>query len=262
MDAAAETTILAYFIDPRHGGNNAKSYQENGLAAAEILNNDVLGGGDLTSYGIKWLAQSSASGNATLSGTSNAISRVLGGLQFDTSFSGDPLDEGCNEPDGCTNGAPSPEQAFYNVMEVYFDGTAEGGAYGVTNGNLPLNYVQIYDQDVLYANTNTTGSDVMTGSNNIITNLTATSEFTNASQQIFEIADVSLWIQPGVENPQIVWPEAANPYQLQVNSDLANPNGWKTNANTSSPTLTNGFYQVPVLSPAPTRFYRLALPGP
>jgi len=263
MDAAAETTILAYFADPRHGGNNAKACQEDGLTAgtaSELQNHDVSGGDDLDSYSVKWLAQSSASGFALLPGTTNVISRVLGGLQFMTSFSGDPLDEGCNESDNCTNGAPSPEQAFYNVMQVYFDGTAAGSVYDVTNGNLRLNYMQIYSSDVLYAGTNTTGSDVMTGAGTILTNLTATSEFTNAARQIFGVGEAVLNIQPGAKNLQLIWPEAAYPYQLQVENDLTIVNGWKTNANTSSPTLTNGFYQVPIISPAPVRFYRLALP--
>jgi len=263
MDAAAETTILAYFADPRHGGNNAKACQEDGLTAgtaSELQNHDVSGGDDLDSYSVKWLAQSSASGFALLPGTTNVISRVLGGLQFMTSFSGDPLDEGCNESDNCTNGAPSPEQAFYNVMQVYFDGTAAGSVYDVTNGNLRLNYMQIYSSDVLYAGTNTTGSDVMTGAGTILTNLTATSEFTNAARQIFGVGEAVLNIQPGAKNLQLTWPEAAYPYQLQVENDLTIVNGWKTNANTSSPTLTNGFYQVPIISPAPVRFYRLALP--
>jgi hypothetical protein len=230
-------------------------------ATASVLqNHDLSGGGDLDSYSVKWLAQSSASGFAPLPGATNVISRVLGGLQFLTSFSGDPSDEGCNESDNCTNGAPSPEQAFYNVMQVYFDGTAAGGAYNVTSGNLRLNYMQIYDSDVLYANTNTIGANVMTGSGIIITNLTATAEFTNASQQLFEIGEAVLNIQPGAKNVQLAWPEAAYPFQLQVESDLSLTNGWKTNANTSSPTLTNGFYQLPVISPAPVRFYRLALP--
>ncbi len=46
MDCAAETTILAYFMDPQHGGNNAKAIQENGLKAGEINSFPVMAGGD------------------------------------------------------------------------------------------------------------------------------------------------------------------------------------------------------------------------
>jgi hypothetical protein len=113
------------------------------MTAREITSPHILGGGDLNSYNIKWLAASSASGSAALPGTTNVISRVLGGLQFDTSFSMNPQYEGCNMTDGCTNaGDPiiSPEQAFYNALEVYFDGTSVGGFYGVVSSNLPMNY--------------------------------------------------------------------------------------------------------------------------
>ena len=266
MDVAAETTILAYFADPRHGGNNAKAYQEDGLSAweqplccAKSMTFPAVAISIPTAW--KWLAQSSAGGFSPLPGTTNVVSRVLGGLQFVASFSGDPLDEGCNQPDnGCSNNVPSPEQAFYNVMQVVFDGTLDGSAYNLANGSLTLNYLQIYSADVLYANANTTGTNVTTGFDTVLTNLTATSEFTNVAAQLFQIADANLYIEPGAKNSQIYWPEAAYPYQLQVKNDLANPGGWNTNANTSSPTLTNGFYQVPVISPAPARFYRLSLP--
>lgn len=53
---------------------------------------------------------------------------------------------------------------------------------------------------------------------------------------------------------------AAIGYRLQGNADLTKPNGWITNANTSSPTLSNGFYQVSAKPANNARFYRLQLP--
>jgi hypothetical protein len=53
MDTAAESMILAYFVDPRHGGNNAKAVQENGMKAMEITRTNILGDGDLNSYAMK-----------------------------------------------------------------------------------------------------------------------------------------------------------------------------------------------------------------
>jgi hypothetical protein len=265
MDAAAETMVLAYFVDPRHGGNNAKAVQENGMTAMEITRTNILGDGDLNSYAMKWLAASSASGSAPLPGTTNVISRVFGGLQFDTSFSLDPQYEGCNMSDGCMNaGDPiiSPEQAFYNALQVYFDGTSVGASYGTndSSGALPLNYVQIYSDDIIYANTNTMGTNIVDGFGNTINNMTAQIEFHNASNQIFQIAEAVLYINAASNTLQVLWPEAAAPYQLQVNDDLAKNDGWKTNANTSAPTITNGFYQVTIDSSPAARFYRLALP--
>jgi hypothetical protein len=261
MDAAAETTILAYFADPRHGGNNAKATQEDGLAANEI-NLKPLGGRTLGSYGVKWLAETTAGGNTILPGATNSMSRVLGGLQFVGGFSTDTIGEGCNDPEGCpTNDPMSPEQAFYNVMEVFFDGTGFGATYGTNDlsGTLPLNYLQIYSVDVIYANTNTAGTNIVDGfsqTNFVI----AQSELTNVSAQILQISEAVLYPQLVDGNVQMVWPAAAAGYQLQFNDDLTKTNGWKTNANTSTPALTNGFNQVQINTAQPFRFYRLELP--
>jgi hypothetical protein len=205
MDAAAEATILAYFADPQNGGNNAKASQEDGLKAGEI-NLHPLGGGDLGSYGIKWLAQSTSTGSAPLPGTSNVVSRVLGGLQLNSSVTANPRSEGCNQPGGCpTNNPISPEQAIYNVLRVYFDGTTPGGSYGSISSNLPLNYLQIFSADVLYANTNTNAVPVVDefGHTN---NVTAQMEFDEARSQIRGIAErpifAPLLIQPGRANAQ------------------------------------------------------------
>jgi hypothetical protein len=260
MDCAAETTILAYFANPQHGGNNAKATQESGLGAVAI-HIHPLGGGDLDAHGIKWLAQNTTSGSAPLPGTSNVVSRVLGGLQFDTSFSMSPQTEGCPQLDGCsTNNPISPEQAFYNVLQVYFDGTRVGGAYGVIASNLPLNYVQIYAADILYANTNTSGSTVTNGLGST-NNMTASMLFTNASFQISEIAefDVGLSVQAVGQTVQLTW-LATTPasYQLQVNQKLSDPNGWKLASQT--PTTNGDYCQVSITPTAAASFFRLAPP--
>ncbi len=261
MDAAAETTILSYFADTRHAGNNAKAVQEDGLGAAEI-NLEPLGGRTLDSYGVKWLAEATSSGNTILPGATNLMSRMLGGLQFVGGFSTDTLGEGCNVLGGCpTNYSMSPEQAFYNVMEVFFDGTSVGATYGVkdSSGTLPLNYPQIYSVDVLYADTNSTGTNIVDGFDT--TNyVTAQSELTNVSAQIFQIAEPVLYMQPAGNSLQVMWPAAAAPYQLQFNGDLTKPGAWKTNGNTSTPVLSNGFYQVQINTAQDARFYRLMLP--
>jgi uncharacterized protein (TIGR03437 family) len=130
--------------------------------------------------------------------------QILGGSQFNTTFSIATLQEGCTStfppnandtPAGCsipstctTNGcipvacipqaclAPGvtpaslasystynkvpaadlipPEQAEYNVLNVYFDGTAVASSFGGTPGTAPLNYLQIYFADIQYAQTN------------------------------------------------------------------------------------------------------------
>ena len=45
----------------------------------------------------------------------------------------------------------SPEQAEYNVLKVYFDGTPAASFFGGTPGATPFNYLQIYAVDFQYA---------------------------------------------------------------------------------------------------------------
>jgi len=217
MDAAAEATILAYFADPQNGGNDAKASQEDELRAGEI-NLHPLGGGDLGSYGIKWLAQSTSTGSAPLPGTSNIVSRVLGGLQLGSSVAANPQSEGCNQPGGCPTNEPiSPEQAIHNVLQAYFDGTTPGGSYGVISSNQPLNYLQIYSADVLYANANTNAVPVVDefGHTN---NVTAQMEFDEACSQIRGIAEwpifAPLLTQPSRANTQFSFTLLSEPWLL------------------------------------------------
>jgi hypothetical protein len=267
MDCAAETTILAYFADPQHGGNNAKATQADGLSANAIHVNP-LGGGDLGAHGIKWLAQNTTSGNAPLPGTTNIVSRVLGGLQIGAPGGGaiitqNPDTTGCNlRGGGCTN--ISPEQAIYNVLAAFFDGTPLGTNYGssqvIVSSNYPLNYLQIYDADVLYANTNNAGSLVVDGYGNT-NNLTAEMLFSNANFQISEIAEVDLELDIQVvgQNVQLTWlattPAAC---QLLVNHKLSDANGWKPASQT--PTIIGDYCQVTINPTAAASFFRLAPP--
>jgi hypothetical protein len=264
MDCAAETTILAYFADPQNRGNNAKATQADGMSAAGI-HVHPLGGGDLDAHGIKWLAQSTTSGNAPLPDSTNVVSRVLGGLQVGGGggvITQNTDTEGCPQIDGgCSN--ISPEQAIYNVLTTYFDGTPVGTNYGtgsIVSSNFPLNYLQIYNADILYANTNTTGSLVMDGYGNS-NNLTAQMLFTNASFQISEIAefDLGLNVQMVGQTVQLTW-LATTPaaYQLQVNHKLEDPNGWKQASQT--PTFIGDYYQVSITPNAAASFFRLAPP--
>jgi hypothetical protein len=48
----------------------------------------------------------------------------------------------------------SPEQAEYNVLYVYFYGTPEAAFFGGVPGAAPLNYLQIYSDDIQYSEAN------------------------------------------------------------------------------------------------------------
>ena len=148
-------------------------------------------------------------------------------------------------------------------MQVYFDGTRVGSNYGIppiVSSNLPLNYVQIYAADILYANTNSTGSLVLDGFGNT-SNLTAQTEFNKASFQISEIAelDLGLNVQTVGQTVQLTW-LATTPavYQLQVNHKLADANGWQPASQT--PTIIGDYRQISVSPNANASFFRLASP--
>jgi len=168
MDCVAESTIVAYLADASHGGNNLKSVQEDGIAAGGVYHSP-LGGGDLGSFGIRWWAYVSQSGSEVLPFSGGTqISRMMGGFQSGgiiTDNSTDIEEQGCNVPlADC--GIIGTEQAFYNFLASYFDGTSVGslrgpGRYGeydgvtyapngIVSGNVPLNYLQLYAADVTY----------------------------------------------------------------------------------------------------------------
>ena len=261
MDAAAEATILAYFADPQNGGQNLKASQADGLTASQI-NLHPLGGGDLGSYGVKWLAQNTSTGSAPLPGTSNVVSQVLGGLQLDSAIAANPQSEGCNQPGGCPTNAPiSPQQAIYNVLQVCFDGTSLGGSYFVTASNLPLNYLQIYSADVLYANTNDSASPVVDAFGHT-NSVTAQMELADALSQIYETAEPSLFgpllTQPSRAKAQFGFTLLSEPwlyFEILASTNIATPvTNW-----TSLATITNVTGTFSFTDPATNlnqRFYR------
>jgi len=233
LDCAAETTILAHFVQPAVGGANAKATQTSGMEASRV------GNSNLGVLGVKQLSQSTAQ-------MATASTQILGGSQFNTTFSIATLPEGCTStfppnandtPVGCsipstcaTNGcipvtcipqaclAPgvtqasiagfktfgnvpaadliSPEQSEYNVLSVYFDGTAAASSFNGTPGIAPLNYLQIYSQDIQYATANANApAQVVAGS--VTVSITAQALLNLASAKLFTIGEPSPSIMPG-----------------------------------------------------------------
>ena len=169
LDCAAETEIMTYFAQPTVGGPNGKSGASDGMRGFGPYIKEL----DLGEPAVKWLPQHTA---------------VLGGLQFDRSFSMFPVEEGCikdfpkkgagkiavsDTPAEClapgTKMPPkfkyfnqategeyliSPEQAAYNVLLYFFTGTPAGGVYRQAMGAATLNYLQVYGPDIEYANSN------------------------------------------------------------------------------------------------------------
>jgi hypothetical protein len=162
MACAAVTQVLAYFVNPGVGGNNAKATQEDGLSARD-------GQTDLGPNGIKWLAVTTAAGTAPLPGTGDSMSPVIGGLQMGKSFSSQKPEgngltvsqlEGCPDyPNPACDVTPSA--GFnYVLKNSFFPGTPAAPAYGdsatvaidhFSYSNAHMNYLQIYNGDFLYA---------------------------------------------------------------------------------------------------------------
>lgn len=84
MDCAAETTILSYFARPTVGGRNAKAAQEDGMEASR----ESQGRFNLGVDGIKLVSRNTAH-------LTPPAEQVLGGAQFNSSFTNFTLTEGC-----------------------------------------------------------------------------------------------------------------------------------------------------------------------
>ena len=230
MQCAAVATILSHFAESTVGGANAKATQTSGMTAARAITP-----GNLGVAGVKWLSQSTAQLTAP-------SAQILGGAQFDKSFSNDPLGEGCTSafppdssdtpagciiPSTCTaeaclpvacipqaclapgvtaanlttyptfNKVPSndlitPEQAEYNVLNVYFDGTAVASSFGGTPGAAPLNYLQIYSEDIQYAGANANAAAQIVETSGATVSMTAQALLNLASQKLLTIGEPSL----------------------------------------------------------------------
>lgn len=128
---AAQADIVSSF--GRHAvGSNGKATQTSGMKACRETEGGIKGVKDLAS------------------------SQVLGGAQFDTSFSQKPATEGCAA--SCEASAPAcrdvtPRDALANVLKVYFDETPAGDAFGSSKGKAQMNYLQIYAPDITFAAT-------------------------------------------------------------------------------------------------------------
>ncbi len=165
MDCAAETAIVAYFAGPPIGGANAKATAMAGLTARDLAVPTPASGSER----VKWLTYNTTDGPSVLNSSSSSgagsmalVSRMLGGLQFAQSFYKSPEFEGCEHGTTCTTlPTPQAENALLNVLTAYFAGTSVGGAFPggsstITVGSekvvdAPLNYLQVWDNDILYA---------------------------------------------------------------------------------------------------------------
>lgn len=167
MDCQAETTVLEHFVDPSVGGFNAKATQTSGLEATRPP-------GDLGEVGVRYLSQLTAGSTET--------SQILGGAQFNAPLS---VDNGA-ETEG---GSPVVAQALFNMLQDFFTGTSVAGAYcePFAVAPAPLNYLQIYHQDIQYASNHGVATSVNEVCSTVM--VSAQDELNTASQQLLEIAE-------------------------------------------------------------------------
>jgi uncharacterized protein (TIGR03437 family) len=246
MQCAAVASILSHFADPTVGGANAKATQTSGMEAARAATP-----GNVGVAAVQWLSQNTAK-------LSSPSAQILGGAQFNTSFSNDPVVEGCTAafppdagdtpaacmiPSSCTtnrcipvacipqaclaigvtqtslttygtfskvpnNDLISPEQAAYNVLNVYFNGSAAASSFGGTPGATPLNYLQIYSPDIQYAEMNVNGPAQILQPDGVIVSTTAQQLLDQASEKLASIAEPQL---PPAIDPGGIVPGAIQP---------------------------------------------------
>ncbi len=131
--AEASTLEIAAYFASKRAGPNAIATQNNGVMPAHPM----------TMKEVK-----------EMSADTRLNPRVLAGGEFSTSFSRDPAREGCPSDDKSSSACQSitPEQALANLLAVFFAGTPYGHFYGSQDGTAAVQYLQIYQEDILYAN--------------------------------------------------------------------------------------------------------------
>ena len=114
-------------------GQNAKATQNNGVKAAHPL----------TMQRVKEMAADT-----------RFNPRILAGGEFATGFARDPARQGCgiDNPAAPACQRTTPEQALVNDLAVFFAGTRLGHFFGAQDGPAPIQYLQIYQGDIFYAN--------------------------------------------------------------------------------------------------------------
>ncbi|HUI88763.1 MAG TPA: hypothetical protein VLX61_08545, partial [Anaerolineales bacterium] len=101
----------------------------------------------------------------------------------------DASDEGCPTKDKCPADSISPEQAEYNVLRVFFDGTPAADSFGGTPGTVPLNYLQVFYEDVQYSTTHSNDPVQIVQSSGQSVSLTAQAMLNLTSQKLLQIAE-------------------------------------------------------------------------
>jgi hypothetical protein len=108
----------------------------------------------------------------------------------------------------------TPEQGLFNVLQTVFTGTAVGNYYGESTTltppgkTAPFNYLQVYDDDIVYATNNSQCFVVPDGlctlvkiknrvTGEVVGTMTAQDELVKASHQILNKVSEPIVLSPG-----------------------------------------------------------------
>ena len=83
----------------------------------------------------------------------------------------------------------SPEQALYNLLNLYFDGTPAAASFGGTPGAAPFNYLQIYPQDIQYSAANANAPAQIVEASGATATVSAQAMLNTASQKVRGISE-------------------------------------------------------------------------
>jgi hypothetical protein len=167
MSCEAKTEILSNFVAAV--GPNGKATQVGGMTASSPSSL-----GDIGVPGVKLLTSLSPAPTPVFSG----------GADFDHPVSlGNLQDEGCPVyPATCSNLAV--EEAAYNVLTVFFNGTPAATFYGGTLGSAPIQYLCVPYADVQWAEAHPCPS----APSSIIGNMSLQDLYNRASHDLFAMA--------------------------------------------------------------------------
>ncbi len=141
----ARDALVAWFSDSKtKTGSNLKATQTSGMQA----NREEAGG----IRGVK-----------DLSGDTSFSPRILGGAQFNSALSQHPgkVGDPHRKRKGHKTGKPEPKEAeaditplegLRNVLKIFFNDTPAGERFSGRAGTAPIQYLQIYREDIEYAN--------------------------------------------------------------------------------------------------------------
>ena len=228
MTCAAVTTILSYFANPTVGGANAKATQTSSFIASRATIDLGIESVKMLSQSTAQLPAPSAQILGGIQFDQSFADAPVGegcSAAFPPGAGDTPA--GCTLPATCTgsacvpvacipqaclasgvttaslasyqifNNVPAadllpPEQALYNLLNIYFDGNAAASSLGGTPGAAPLNYAQIYYEDIQYAEANVNAPVKVTEAGGVTVATTAQTLLNLASQKLLTLAEPAL----------------------------------------------------------------------